>query len=707
MELYKDRYQFTMIKSKQLPIMLYKLIDVLFLVIIGVSILMIGHGVIAPIYYTGLSVLIIVQIFIMVYNTNKSIMVSTYIDDFATKIKEELNKREIENLKPTLKKIESIIDESIVKEEYYVAQNLSEKTGDVFRDFLKNSIGKEQTETIFKCVVSLNINQLRLCENSKPDSLRQKIIAQQYQNLQFCLDNYQTEWFKRYLKKYGQYVFQTQKDYEGDNQGHVEDLYIVYKFLAIQLVDENNVELLKYMIDDIRVITSSLVFMNKNTNLQNYTNLLTYVINYCNKKNKTDFEFLNKEFVSYSRFIFELKNAFDDVKVYYALLFNEMKQLDIKKAIKFYEDIFDNTSPAICNSSFIEFKQYCIKEFLQNIPKEDACNRAKVFKFHVNSLIEIIDAEIRYNGLFFLPDFEEEILQNQYNQSKITEIINEVKKVINHSILKDNISSLFQLLSSINKIFEKTTKQDKEIQIALFDVYAWLLNKTKTVTNKQFFEISYDMLEQAIALLDKNRAISDDFGKYIIKNLANSALQSGAESIKIPIIEILFSFLQEGKEKNFVVTAIEKKDLLYRSIFNIGVNCIENNYEEGLRSASNAIGWLTIYTIKQMTNNLTHYLIERAIELYKISKKMEVSEKTLTFSLTLFTTVGMYCCKKPAYRGFLYKIYSGLKGVEIEKLKVAVDIRTSENDTWNDLFDKKTDELRAVFLREYKNVNSL
>ena len=137
-------------------------------------------------------------------------------------------------------------------------------------------------------------------------------------------------------------------------------------------------------------------------------------------------------------------------------------------------------------------------------------------------------------------------------------------------------------------------------------------------------------------------------------------------------------------------------------MFNIGTDCIENNFEEGLRRVSNSLGWFIINSINQGNNDLTIYLIERATELYKISKNMEVSSKTLTFILTLFTTVGTFCCKNVGYSRFLYKILEGVSNEDISKIKTAISLRTSENDTWNQLFDNNTVELTNKFIFEFE-----
>lgn len=707
-ELYKDRYQFNIIKDELLPIMKNKLTDIICLVIFGVLILIVGHSFFSAIYYTMLSTITIAKIFKIAYNTSKSFMINTYVDKFAKSIEAELEKKVSIEETIILKKIKNILDESILKGEYFVAQNICEKTGEIFRCFLKNSIGKEKVEENFDSIVSLNIYELQLCEKIDSTSLRLKIIRQQYKNLLFCINNYQTEWYKKYLNKYNQYLFQLQKDSDSDSNDYIEELYYIYRLLTEEYVDKEETGTLIHTFEEIESMTKSLIFVNKNINIQNYINLLTHAISVYKNKDKTLYEFIYKKFIDFSNYVFETRNVFDDIKVYYAVLFNEFKNDDIGSAIKFYEDIFEETQPASFNSSYIEFKQYCIKELLTHTSKEDVEEREKIFKYHVNSLFEIIDMDIKYNGFFFLPDFEEEILSNQHNKTKIDSILSDIKRLINQSILKDNISALFQLLNSLNKVLEKTRKQDKEIQKALFNVYIWLISRTRAVVNKQFFEISFDMLERAIELLDKNRSISDDFGDYIIDSLAHKARHINKESQKIQdaIIELFFSFMEENEEKHFIISSADKKKRVYKSIFNIGIDCIENNYEEGLRSVSNAIGWFTIYSIRQTTRDLTTYLIDRALELYNISEKMDVSSKTLTFILTLFTTVGMYCCKETRNRGFLYKIYDGLKEEDFEKLKVAVSIRTSENDIWNDLFEGRTSELRKVFLQEFKNVKN-
>ena len=85
--------------------------------------------------------------------------------------------------------------------------------------------------------------------------------------------------------------------------------------------------------------------------------------------------------------------------------------------------------------------------------------------------------------------------------------------------------------------------------------------------------------------------------------------------------------------------------------------------------------------------------------MFYLSKEMDVSEKTQMFMLTLFTTVGAYCCKDPANRSHRDSIIKAIRDESLERVKNAISLRTSENDMWNDLYDNKTKQLTKEFVK--------
>ena len=71
--------------------------------------------------------------------------------------------------------------------------------------------------------------------------------------------------------------------------------------------------------------------------------------------------------------------------------------------------------------------------------------------------------------------------------------------------------------------------------------------------------------------------------------------------------------------------------------------------------------------------------------------------------MTLFTTVGTYCCKKPNYKPYLDKILNVLKKEDYMRIKTAIELRTNENTMWDNLYDNNTKQLTKVFLNLLKN----
>ena len=128
---------------------------------------------------------------------------------------------------------------------------------------------------------------------------------------------------------------------------------------------------------------------------------------------------------------------------------------------------------------------------------------------------------------------------------------------------------------------------------------------------------------------------------------------------------MLSDFLEDEKRYNFIVGDNTRKELLYKNIYNIGISCIENNMENALRNVSNRLGGFI-----------------------------------LVFIMTLFTTVGTYCCREAKYRGYLNKILDVLKEEEYGRIKTAIELRTKENNMWDKLFERQTQLLTQKFLRE-------
>lgn len=80
---------------------------------------------------------------------------------------------------------------------------------------------------------------------------------------------------------------------------------------------------------------------------------------------------------------------------------------------------------------------------------------------------------------------------------------------------------------------------------------------------------------------------------------------------------------------------------------------------------------------------------------------MNTSVTTQIFIVTLFTTIGAYCCKNVKLYPFRNRIIENFNA-PIETIETAAKLRTCESDMWNELFDNKTEKLTSEFLKAYK-----
>ena len=412
-------------------------------------------------------------------------------------------------------------------------------------------------------------------------------------------------------------------------------------------------------------------------------------------------DYLYEIFERFTSVTCSISKGFSDIKVYYALYFDHiMKNKNSKQIKAFFDTIFSHGQACSNDITWTEFKFYCVRE--ADAQKENGFE-INVSEYHVKLLVEVIEMKEPYDGYLFLPAFEEQCKASQYSKTDIERIRDDIKYLLNKCIISDNLNMFFVFIKIINDCMMITESRNKDLQLALFNLFVWLIGRTKRLNNKQFMQIVFVELEDIINELDKKKAISNDFGDTIVADLTDLAKHSDSDSqeVVLNVIELFSCFLKENAEMSFISNSPERKEKLYRGVFNIATSCIENDFEEGVRRCSNTIGWFTIYSIKQTNNKLTRYLIRLASEMLEISVEMNVTTKTQAFLLTLFTTVGMYCCKEPATSIYVDQILQAIQHMDKHLVYTAIKIRTYENDMWDNLFDKRTPQLASDFRKAY------
>ncbi len=710
LQLYKDRYPIKILKECYLPSMRYNFTIIVFCVIYGSMLLIIRNGYIANLYYSVLCISSIIEIMYNIYSTNKSLMINNYIDNVFQEINNELELSKNVIRKETFKNIKYILDESIVKEEYFVIQNITERLGVVYRTFLQNSLKFEgenanakEIEESFDNIVSFNISELKLCSKINSEITIDKIISQQIKNIVFCIEKNQYEWFKKYINEYGDFLFNAQKQ---NNSMLTEKLYATYKSIIVKLLTNEKSEWIKHITMQLNNIIKSLVFFYDYTGVRNYCSFISGAMIYCLEKPEHPKNIYDEFFNSLKEFtllISKNSNVFDNVKMCYALLFNELLNKSYEEAYVFYEEILENSFGTSDDPVLLEFKTYCIGE----LHKKSSNNKQykDLLEKHAKLITEIITIKDKYQGYLDIPDFETYV-RDDYSSEKLKYCIKLFLNLLDSCIIKDNLPMYYTLVSKTSDILVNTEQRDKEIQKELINIYFYLIYRTRVLINKQYLEITFQLLENAIKDLDTKRKISSSLADFIIFNISKTAQINDKDNHNVIIksTTLLFDLLDKNEQIAFATKTVERKKSIYRAMFNIGTCCIENGFEEGLRQTSNYLGWFIINSITDDNNESSVYLIERAIELYNIAEDIGISSQTQTFLLTLFTTVGTFCCKDPKYTRFLKRIINGIKSEELSDVQTAIRLRTSENDTWNNLFDNRTEELSKKFIKELTSI---
>lgn len=700
LQTYKDRYPLKLNENRYLSVMKYDIAYIIYCIIYGCFIIIKNGGLVENAWYVASSLYTIFIILKHVYDTNKTMMVNTYVDDFCDNISQRIENRENSVKKGVFKDLRYVLDECVVKEEYLVVQNIAIKSGEIFRGFLKNSISlicegnnKEDIDDSFDRIVDIGIYQLELCKDINSELLIKDIVVQQSKNLEFCVEWDLFEWFKKYIKKINILTFCEQKD---GNDKMVFLTYNIYTNILERLVEKESEEWVIYLLDNLFSMAASLNFIASNSNLKYFAALVTYGLVNCENANVKNYIF--NVFNKLTGLACKISNGLNDIKAYYAVYFDKVRS-NKKDIIQFLDMIFKYAQDCANDVGWIEFKFYCIKEIMES----DLSAEIDINKYHNKLIIEVIEMKEQYHGFMFMPQYNKMILDKQYSRSEYENIYHDIRYLFNKTIVNDNLDMFFILLNKVSECIVNTQINHKELQLDLLNIFIWLVERTKRLSNKQYLEVVFIELEDDLNELDKKRAISKDFGDKIITELSDIARYADSDShiVVLQVIEVFSNFLKENKELCFVSNYLDRKEKLYKGIFNIATSCIENNFEEGVRRCSNAIGWFSIYSIRQGNGKHTKYLITLAKEMLDISIDMNISTKTQTFLLTLFVTVGMFCCKENANLVYLELILSAINDVDPNLVYTAIKIRTYENDMWDDLLEKNTQKLATKFKKVY------
>ena len=710
-QLYKNTYPMEIIEKNFLKkvkmILIYSILNIL----IGVLILSLFNNYVAEIYYIILFVINVIVVFYYTYRINREFTINTYVDKYFKDLADSLEKENItkDDVDKSFKDFYKFFDECIVKDEYYVCNNISEKIGLLFKNLIEHcnkmllNNEEEMAEYIFEKIINSGMYQISYAKDSKTESLISNLFIQQEKNIKICIKIGKLDWFKKYIKQ----INLLSKEYKNNHNGILEELYDLNMEIGKTLLEKED-EWFDWFINELYNINISLKYAFKNINLNYFGKLLTYVMVKNiedNKNNNNKYKILIQILEKYTYNITHINDNIEDIVIYYSIYGNQLIENKCREQVRdFIEIITNKNNRTIDNEKWNEFILYYLNITMQEWTEDfGEINRKKI----IDIVLELSLNNSNCNYYSFLPEYSK-IIQAKKDEPKLMNgICDEFEELFIRLVINNNVNMFYIILRILKDSILTLKQSDRNAQEKLFDIYLGNLVRTVNIENKKFAELTISVIDDTIEELDRNRKISNQFGIYIIEAIADVAIYRSRikEMNVINVTNLLSDFLEE-KKYNFIVSDNKRKELLYKSIYNIGISCIENNMENALRNVSNRLGWFIIGSISNNDSpTLTHYLLDRTIDLFKIAKNMDISEKTLVFIMTLFTTVGTYCCKDARYKGYQNKILGILIKEDYGRIKTAIELRTKENNMWDKLFDGQTQVLTQKFLKELNERN--
>lgn len=710
-QLYKNTYPMEIIEKNFLKkvkmILIYSIINIL----IGVLILSLFNNYLAEIYYIILFVINVIVVFYYTYRINREFTINTYVDKYFKDLAYSLEKENItkDDVDKCFKDFYKFFDECIVKDEYYVCNNISEKIGLLFKNLIEHcnkmllNDEEEMAEYIFEKIINSGMYQISYAKDSKTESLISNLFIQQEKNIKICIKIGKLDWFKKYIKQ----INLLSKEYKNSHNGILEELYDLNMEIGKTLLEKED-EWFDWFINELYNINISLKYAFKNINLNYFGKLLTYVMVKNiedNKNNNNKYKILIQVLEKYTYNITHINDNIEDIVIYYSIYGNQLIKNKCREQVRdFIEIITNKNNRTIDNEKWNEFILYYLNIAVQEWTEDfGEINRKKI----IDIVLELSLNNSNCNYYSFLPEYSK-IIQVKKDEPKLmNEICGEFEELFIRLVINNNVNMFYIILRILKDSILTLKQSDRNAQEKLFDLYLGNLVRTVNIENKKFAELTISVIDDTIEELDRNRKISNQFGIYIIEAIADVAIyRSRIKEINVINVTNLLSDFLEEKKYNFIVSDNKRKELLYKSIYNIGISCIENNMENALRNVSNRLGWFIIGSISNNDSpTLTHYLLDRTIDLFKIAQNMDISEKTLVFIMTLFTTVGTYCCKDARYKGYQNKILGILIKEDYGRIKTAIELRTKENNMWDKLFEGQTQSLTQKFLKELNERN--
>lgn len=243
-QVFKDRYSLKNVENARLSPMLNQLTDIIVAVLLGAVIIFAGFGLLTPLTYSFLTIIIIIRILKSARDTVKNMMTNTSVDSLFLKAGNEVLKKG-ELSAELMRDISDNFEECIIKEDNCVVENIITKTEGLYKLTYESNIDEQKKEEILQKLLHMFFMQISELRLSDAEGLKNKMFATQENIAYFLIDKKDDERFKKTLIGFSANIFRIQTENDDIPREFIKKAYRPYFAIFHKLITGGGDQLVK------------------------------------------------------------------------------------------------------------------------------------------------------------------------------------------------------------------------------------------------------------------------------------------------------------------------------------------------------------------------------------------------------------------------------------------------------------------------------
>lgn len=752
-QVFKDRYSLENAEEMQLTPMSGQLRNIIVSVIFGVLMMFLTDAfdifdrcILSMCGYCVFTLFVIVGVLWSAKNTVKSMMTNTMVDKAFSNIHKEIQKNKALPFK-SVKNVQDIFEESILKEDNSVAEHIIQKTEELFCEMLESNVFESDAykQSAVKIAEFLGF-EINAVKNAHSSAIIRKMFEQQGNIMERLLDREDKTIFFKNMRWYCSHLSKMQTENDDISREFLRNSYRPFEIIFDRIIDQKDDELLASVFGTVaNGFQYGLKHCRDEENAIFYAHILRRIAMRYYETNQAFFpEPLKSDYMNLLRELILAGDVKEDTIQICIGTFLSLKEKLPDVAVEFYRNIFFGKRGAdfhqIGNGGYTVLKTAFLHKLFDEADTTYIKDNLKVImELRVDAIQDSI--ELKKDGSIPFVDTYRELIETSDTYT-LMDLVRDFCFLAARCLVVGNKTLFLFLLQQYVSFYRESDKKDD-----LFVFYRRLSTSEALLNNKEMFFIFLTVIEglleteyeERLASLLGGIALRNCEGKkeiiatlYRVQRSCQNARDK--ESVVWMLEDVLFSCEEESvkssaaralveiaaREENeeqrqqiFVALTDEaltsvssnvKKDIIdkigiekenrpplseedLRRIYNICVSCIEKGDEETLKYGVSRLGWILLHALQNQDKEdaFKEYIIDRVTDIYEIAGKMDISHRTKVTMITLFTTIGMYCYVNGEEK-YLKKIYRALESESIETVKLAMKLRLHENNSWDDVF---------------------